>query len=94
MIPLKTQLEKLKEGCHDLFDLNEKVCGRIEIFTENTDIKVYCPICQAKISLLSQIIDDLKKWIKSDEVKNIIGKQIYDCGDSDIAVEELLKELK
>ena len=37
---------------------------------------------------------DLKKWIKSDKVKKIIGKQIYDCGDSDIAVEELLKELK
>jgi len=71
--PLKTQLENLKKGCKKLFYVNlyinkqdistEFICG--DRYSEGK-LK-YCEICQVKISLLSQIIDDLKKeWQRLD----------------------------
>ena len=50
MINYKTQLNELKKGCD--------LCVGVET---PSPVFIYCDSCQAKISLLSQIISDLKK---------------------------------
>jgi hypothetical protein len=67
VINYKTQLEELKKGCkREISQIRDEVyvqsdCGDFDNF--------YCDWCQVKISLLSQIIDDLKKeWQKWDKI--------------------------
>ena len=56
MIYYKTLLNELKKGCD--------LCVGVET---PSPVFIYCDSCQAKISLLSQIIDDLKKeWQRLD----------------------------
>ena len=58
--PLKTRLEKLKEGCKGLQGMF--VCEEKSFM---------CKSCKANIFLLSQIIDDLKKeWQRLDKHKD------------------------
>ena len=56
MTSLKTQLGELKKGCD--------LCVGAET---PSPVFIYCDSCQAKIFLLSQIIDDLKEeWQRLD----------------------------
>ena len=77
---LKTQLEGLKKGCRIyLTGVSEQ---GYQWSDECGCCNHYCPICQAKISLLSQIISDLKQewqnWDKTTrtEVKEFIEQII------------------
>ena len=70
MIPYKIQLKELKKGCN--------ACQTLRKLNSVKN----CPTCQAKISLLSQIIDDLKKeWneLKIDHNECVEG-QYYVIG--------------